>query len=383
MSGVYTLEPSTRGRLTLHTTHGALTIALWADCAPRCARAFVGHALRGEYDGTAFHRVVPGVLVQGGDVGAAAGAPLEAHGRLKFRRRGLVALVGDGARRCGPQFFVTLAATPWLDGEHAIIGHVDGDTVFNALALAEAAANSDTPPRVKAVTVLDNPFPDIEPRAPAPKPKDDGVKKPTVAAVRNQRLLSFGDDDDDDDADNELNKTAQPKRAFPSAVPAPSKPATSAPANTQQLDATAKPNKKAAAEGEFARLLGLARKKKGKPKQSGEDKDKKSAGFADARVSKLPRPAPKAKAKDELALPTTSRRRRDSAREAEVLKKLARFEKRLTAARNAYQNDKDGDGAAASAWFGQPLRSSTTDETNAEADEDEYVAFEGIPDDAR
>jgi peptidyl-prolyl cis-trans isomerase SDCCAG10 len=150
MSSVYVLEPRTSGRAVLRTSHGPVSVSLWCTESPLATRNFLMHASAGYYDGLPFHRVVPGLLVQTGDPtrtghgGVAAGVahadkgiPSEAHGRLKFRRRGIVALVADDdSGQCRSQFFITLARADWLDGKHTIIGHVDGDTIFNVLSMA-------------------------------------------------------------------------------------------------------------------------------------------------------------------------------------------------------------------------------------------------------
>lgn len=150
MSSIYVLEPRTRGRVVLKTSHGPVSVTLWTDEAPKAVRSFIVLALSGYYNGLCFHRVVPGLLVQTGDptkTGTGGRAALkiagegrsiarEVHGRLKFRRRGIVALVADEAGQCGSQFFLTLDKADWLDGQHTIFGQVDGDTIFNLLNMA-------------------------------------------------------------------------------------------------------------------------------------------------------------------------------------------------------------------------------------------------------
>lgn len=152
MSSIYVLEPRTRGRVVLQTSCGPVNVSLWADESPKAVRSFLVHTLSGYYDNICFHRVVPGLLVQTGDptksgtggraaIKVSAGdetIPREVHGRLKFRRRGMVALVADESGRCGSQFFVTLDKAEWLDGQHTIFGQVEGDTIYNVLNMANA-----------------------------------------------------------------------------------------------------------------------------------------------------------------------------------------------------------------------------------------------------
>lgn len=75
MSAIYVLEPPTRGKVVLETTHGPLDIELWPKEAPKAVRNFVQLCLEGYYDHTIFHRIIKGFLVQGGDpTGAGTGS---------------------------------------------------------------------------------------------------------------------------------------------------------------------------------------------------------------------------------------------------------------------------------------------------------------------
>lgn len=57
----------TSSKVVLKTSHGDIDIELWAKEAPRAVRNFVQLCLEGYYDNTVFHRVIPGLAVQGGD----------------------------------------------------------------------------------------------------------------------------------------------------------------------------------------------------------------------------------------------------------------------------------------------------------------------------
>jgi peptidyl-prolyl cis-trans isomerase A (cyclophilin A) len=82
------------------------------------------------YDGTIFHRVIPDFMIQGGDpLGSGRGGPGykfadEIHPDLRFDRPYLLAMANAGPGTNGSQFFVTVAATPWLNGKHTIFGEV-------------------------------------------------------------------------------------------------------------------------------------------------------------------------------------------------------------------------------------------------------------------
>jgi peptidyl-prolyl cis-trans isomerase A (cyclophilin A) len=94
------------------------------------------------YDGTIFHRVIPGFMIQGGDPeGTGMGGPgyrFEDEcppGGPKFDRAGLLAMANAGPNTNGSQFFVTVGPTPHLTGRHTIFGEVtEGMDVVDAIA---------------------------------------------------------------------------------------------------------------------------------------------------------------------------------------------------------------------------------------------------------
>jgi len=117
------------------TTEGKFKAKLYADRAPRTVENFVslaGGTKTGKpfYDGTVFHRVIPNFMIQGGDpTGTGRGGPGyqfndEFHPELKHAKPGLLSMANAGPNTNGSQFFVTVAATPWLDNRHSIFGEV-------------------------------------------------------------------------------------------------------------------------------------------------------------------------------------------------------------------------------------------------------------------
>ena len=112
------------------TNHGSFRVELFDDRAPATARNFADLAGRGFYDGVIFHRVIDGFMIQGGDpTGTGRGGPGhtirdEFHRELKHSAEGMLSMANAGPNTGGSQFFITLAATPWLDGKHAIFGRV-------------------------------------------------------------------------------------------------------------------------------------------------------------------------------------------------------------------------------------------------------------------
>ena len=143
-------------QVTLHTTHGDVTIELFADRAPRTVGNFLGLArhdpaadadpardtntwadpesgeVRGDslYAGAEFHRVIEDFMIQGGDPeGTGRGGPGyefadEFHDDLTHGGPGILSMANSGPDTNGSQFFITLDAQPHLDGKHAVFGHV-------------------------------------------------------------------------------------------------------------------------------------------------------------------------------------------------------------------------------------------------------------------
>ena len=127
----------------IDTTLGKITIELFAKEAPDTVKNFVTLAEKGYYDGVIFHRVIPGFMIQGGDpTGTGSGGPGytfadEFAPGLKHDVPGTLSMANAGPNTNGSQFFITVAATPWLDGRHAIFGRVvEGMDVVNAIVNA-------------------------------------------------------------------------------------------------------------------------------------------------------------------------------------------------------------------------------------------------------
>ncbi|XP_046975018.1 spliceosome-associated protein CWC27 homolog isoform X2 [Vanessa cardui] len=218
MSNIYIQEPPALGKVLLKTTAGDIDIELWTKETPKASRNFIQLCLEGYYNGTIFHRVVPGFIVQGGDPNgngtggeSVYGEPFkdEFHSRLRFNRRGLVAMANAGKDDNGSQFFFTLAATPELQNKHTIFGKVTGDTIYNVLKLSEGLIGPDEKPehpnKILNTLVLINPFTDIVPRV-QEKPQDQDVdkskkKKRERQGVKNFGLLSFGEEAEEDEGE--------------------------------------------------------------------------------------------------------------------------------------------------------------------------------------
>ncbi|XP_038646957.1 spliceosome-associated protein CWC27 homolog isoform X1 [Scyliorhinus canicula] len=223
MSNIYIQEPPSSGKVLLKTTAGDIDIELWSKEAPKACRNFIQLCLEGYYDNTIFHRVVPGFIVQGGDPTRSGtggesiyGKPFkdEFHSRLRFNRRGLVAMANAGPHDNGSQFFFTLGPADELNNKHTIFGKVTGDTIYNILRLAEVEIDKDerpiSPHKIKSAEVLHNSFDDIVPRVLKKHKKEkreEEVKKSYSKGTKNFSLLSFGEEAEEEE--EEVNRVSQ------------------------------------------------------------------------------------------------------------------------------------------------------------------------------
>lgn len=145
------------------TNKGTFKVKLFADKAPKTIENFVGLAdgtkewtdpktgnkvKKPFYDGLKFHRVIPNFMIQGGDpLGTGTGGPgfrFEDEfpaGAPKHDKPGMLSMANAGPNTNGSQFFVTVAATPWLDGKHTVFGEViEGMDVVNSISTAPTGA---------------------------------------------------------------------------------------------------------------------------------------------------------------------------------------------------------------------------------------------------
>ena len=119
--------------IVLETTAGEIEIELKPDIAPKACENFSGLASKGYYDGTIFHRVIKGFMIQGGDPQGRGTGGESIWGKsfedevtpvAKFDAPGILAMANAGPNTNGSQFFITTAKTPWLNMKHTIFGEV-------------------------------------------------------------------------------------------------------------------------------------------------------------------------------------------------------------------------------------------------------------------
>ena len=155
--------PNAKPTATLRTSEGDIRINLFPDHAPKTVANFVGlatgeksytqpNASGGDsgpfYDGSVFHRVISGFMLQGGDpTGTGRGGPGyqfadEFHPDLRFDRPYLLAMANAGPGTNGSQFFITVAPTPHLNRRHTIFGEV-ADAESRAVVDAIATTSTD------------------------------------------------------------------------------------------------------------------------------------------------------------------------------------------------------------------------------------------------
>jgi cyclophilin family peptidyl-prolyl cis-trans isomerase len=124
------IDPKKTYKATISTEVGDIVLQLEAEKTPITVNNFVFLARQGFYDGTTFHRVIPGFMAQGGDpTGTGRGGPGyqfkdEFHPQLRHNGAGIISMANAGPGTNGSQFFITFAATPHLDGRHSVFGHV-------------------------------------------------------------------------------------------------------------------------------------------------------------------------------------------------------------------------------------------------------------------
>ncbi|PHS58158.1 MAG: peptidylprolyl isomerase [Sulfurimonas sp.] len=121
----------------LETTQGKIELELFPDVAPLAVENFTTHIKNGYYNKIAFHRIIKGFMIQGGDPTESGRGgqsiwkkPFKDEYKNKtFNEAGILAMANAGPSTNGSQFFITTAKTPWLNGRHTIFGKVIASTM--------------------------------------------------------------------------------------------------------------------------------------------------------------------------------------------------------------------------------------------------------------
>lgn len=162
-------------RAVLKTSMGDINCELFPDKAPLTVDNFIGLATGAKewrnpasharmvhkplYDGTIFHRVIPGFMIQGGDpLGNGAGDPGysfkdEFNPALRFDQPGRLAMANSGPNTNGSQFFITEVPTPHLNNHHTIFGQCSPMSVISAIARAPRDPNDKPFHTIKLIHV--------------------------------------------------------------------------------------------------------------------------------------------------------------------------------------------------------------------------------------
>ena len=152
----------------LHTSAGQITIRFFPDVAPNHVKNFLDLAEKGFYNGTKFHRVIPGFMIQGGDPNTKSGDPnswgtggsgtnIRAEFNKISHKRGIVSM----ARAADPnsassQFFIVVKDSTFLDNQYTVFGQVTkGMEVADKIVNAARGANDrpNTPTTIEKVVV--------------------------------------------------------------------------------------------------------------------------------------------------------------------------------------------------------------------------------------
>lgn len=141
--------PSTNEVAVITTTEGVMVAEFWPDVAPKTVENFKTLAKKGFYDGTAFHRIVKGFMIQGGDPNTkdpskkasyGMGGPdytIKAEFNDRKHERGVLSMARtpEGPDTAGSQFFICLAPAPFLDHQYTTFGRlIKGDDVLEKIS---------------------------------------------------------------------------------------------------------------------------------------------------------------------------------------------------------------------------------------------------------
>lgn len=142
-----TIDTGKTYRAIIKTDKGDIVVSLDAAASPEHVNNFIFLSNEGFYDGLTFHRVEPGFVIQGGDpLGAGNGGPGYTipgefeltHGEGALAMARLPDQVNPDRESSGSQFYITLAPTPFLDGQYSVFGQVEeGMDVVKSITIGD------------------------------------------------------------------------------------------------------------------------------------------------------------------------------------------------------------------------------------------------------
>lgn len=154
------IDTSKRYSAVIETDHGNITVELLTDVAPKTVNNFVFLAREGFYDGTTFHRVIPGFVAQGGDpTGTGRGGPgyrfEDELSDVPFVE-GVLGMANAGPHTNGSQFYLMLGDAPHLTGRYTAFGRVtEGLDVVQAIRPRNPEMAREPGDQMKSVQIIE------------------------------------------------------------------------------------------------------------------------------------------------------------------------------------------------------------------------------------
>jgi len=159
-------EPSPSERAVIKTSYGEMTVAFWPDVAPKTVENFKNLARKGFYDGTAFHRIIKGFMIQGGcpntkqgEKGTpGTGGPgytIKAEFNAKPHVKGVISMARSASPdSAGSQFFICHGDARFLDRQYTAFGElVAGEDVLERIATVPTGGGGEKSTPIERVAL--------------------------------------------------------------------------------------------------------------------------------------------------------------------------------------------------------------------------------------
>lgn len=161
-------DPKAAPRAIIHTNYGDMTVEFWPDVAPRTVDNFLKLSREGFYEGTAFHRILKGFMIQGGCPNSKTGAKgqpgtggpgyqVKAEFNNRPHTKGVLSMArSSDPDSAGSQFFVCHGDASFLNNQYTAFGKlVDGEKVLDKIALIACVGPERSSPteRVEVTSV--------------------------------------------------------------------------------------------------------------------------------------------------------------------------------------------------------------------------------------